>query len=812
MLRNYLAAALRNLVRNRLFAAITIVGLAVGFVAALLIALYVRDELTYDHWIPGYERVYRVTGHIGQRTVERPLDFAALAAADALKQDFPEAEATTRFVQRPVSIGHGDREFQESLTWAEPNLFDVLPLPVLAGDLHAALADPDGVVLTRGLARKYFGRDTPIGETLDIGRQFPLRVTAVLEDLPSNTHLNFGMIASVRSAHAPEVMRDTGSIDSIGYVYLRLAPGASVDRMRQDLPAFNDRHPEVRARRFPFWTDKIVAIADIHLGPAAAAGAMKPAGNADTAYSALAIAILIMAVAAFNFVNLATARAIRRAIEVGVRKVSGAQQRQLIVQFIGESIFYAALAMFIAVDSAILLLPSFNGFLQRTITLNLGGDPILLTAILAAVAFVGVAAGAYPAFVLARFSPAAVLKGPSPRRGARGGGRQVLVALQFAVLIVLALTATAVHRQVRYATTEALRFDKEQMLLVTDACTPPLAAEIRALPGVRDMTCTLGPGLVGRGEGRMEITAPDGAIARAQLTAVDFGTFGLYGLNPVAGRLFSTDFGGDAIPEGAKFVGPSGVVINEALSRALGFATPSDAVGKVARFTPLFNSNTEHREVAPEIVGVVQDFEFLNQNNLRENVVPRIFLVWPSDLRRAGTLNVKLTGNRIPETLAAIDSLWKKRGPPQPIKRVFLDQIIDDAYRELTRLGEIITVFTAIAVFVSCLGLFGLAAFAVEQRTKEIGVRKAVGARTVDILGLLVWQFTKPVLAANVIAWPVAYFAMRRWLEDFAYHVDPDPWIFVGASALALIIAVMTVSGHALLVARAQPVTALRYE
>ncbi|MHB1205336.1 MAG: ABC transporter permease, partial [Rhodospirillaceae bacterium] len=322
MFRNYLAAALRNLVRNRLFAAITIVGLAVGFAAALLIGLYVRDELTYDHWIPGHERIYRVAGHIMQGNLERPNEFAPLIAADALKQEFPEIEAVTRLVQRPVSVGHGDREFQETLSWAEPNLFDVLPLPVLAGDLHTALADPDGVVLTRSLARKYFGRDTPIGETLDIGRHFPLRVTAILEDLPSNTHLNFGVIASARSTRAPETIRDISSIDSIGYIYLRLAPGASVERLRQELPAFNDRHPEVRARRAPFPIDRIVSMADIHLH-SATVGAMKPAGSADTAYSALAIAILIMVVAGFNFINLATARAVRRAVEVGVRKVSG---------------------------------------------------------------------------------------------------------------------------------------------------------------------------------------------------------------------------------------------------------------------------------------------------------------------------------------------------------------------------------------------------------------------------------------------------------------------------------------------------------
>ena len=812
MFRNYLAAALRNLVRNKLYAAINIVGLSVGFAAALLIALFARDELTYDRWLPAFERTYRLTGYSIANNIKLSFDLAPFAAVEALKQEIPEIEAITRMISDYTSrsVRRGDREFLETVTWADPNAFDLLQLRGIAGDLHAALADPDGVVLTRSLARKYFDRDAPIGEMVEVGRQYSAHITAVLEDLPSNTHLNLGEIASTLSAHAPEDIRDINRMDSFGHIYLRFVSGdigrAAVQRLRQGLPAFNDRHPEVQHRRFPFWVEDLVPIADIHLRPATI-GAMKPSGSADSAYSALAIAIVIMAVAGFNFVNLTTARATRRAGEIGVRKVSGAMRRQLIAQFIGESVIYTALGMAAAVGLAALMLPLFNGFLQRTIALNFIDDPVLLAAILVTTALVGISAGAYPAFVLSRFSSANVLK---KARAQRSRSREALVAAQFAVLIVLALVSVSIHRQVNYATTAALRFDKDQILLINRACLPPLVAEIRTLPGVRDVACTSG-GFIGA-DGAAEIIGPDGTKVRSQMGSLDFDAFELYGLRPVAGRLFSAAFGSDAMPNGEKFVGPGALVINESMSRALGFQRPEEAVGQTLRSKLPFNTNTEHVETASEIVGVVEDFKLLKPQSLREPAAPAIFLVWPWDLQRSGTINVKLAGNEIPETLAAIDGLWKKLGRPRPIERVFLDQTIDDLYREFTRLGQTTGLFAVVAVFISCLGLFGLAAFAAEQRTKEIGVRKALGADKADIVRLMLWEFCRPVLWGSCIAWPGGYFIMRRWLDGFADRIDIGLWMFPAATGLALAIAVVTVIGHALLVARAQPVTALRYE
>jgi putative ABC transport system permease protein len=827
MFRNYLAAALRNLVRNRLYAAINVIGLAVGLTAALLIMLFVRDEFSYDKWLPAYERTYKVSSTMAMPNLTIHNDRAPYIAAALLKQDYGQIEAIVRFAPFPASLRHNDAEFQETLTWADPNLFDVLQLPAEAGDLAAALQQPDGIVLTRALARKYFGRDNPIGETIEINRKVVMHVTAVLEDLPSNTHLALTAIASGRNAASPLMQLDsramaptTGIIPAV-FTYLRLAPGVSAEQLRQVLPDFFKRHPRFTTAD-AVYTLQLSPIAAVHLQPANITGVMKPSGNIATVYSALLIAVLIVAVAAINFVNLTTARAVRRAVEVGVRKVSGAVRRQLIAQFICESVFYALLGMIVAIAGAQLLLPTFNGFLQRTIVFDYGRDPALMGTMIAIVMTVGALGGTYPAFVLSRFSPAAVLKGAVPGLLKGGSGRQFLVGLQFAVLIVLALVSTLIYRQAHYAMNDALRFDKDQVLLVninggplapTVSCDTAFATQVRALPGVREAACS-SASILNQGTGdspSTDVVGPSGVTVNSKELIVDFGFFELHGLKPLAGRFFSRDFGADAMTGGNI---AAAVVINESLSRAMGFEDPQSAIGETVRWRPLLpigrlfgaSGAAAPTQGASQIIGVVPDFE---QGSVREGLSPGIYWINPVGY---SLFNIKLAGDEVPETLAAIDRIWKQVGPSQPINRRFLDQQVQAMYRDVTQLTQTTGAFVAVAVFIACLGLFGLAAFAAESRTKEIGVRKALGASTGDILGLLLWEFSRPVLWASAISWPVAYVIMRRWLGGFADRVDIGVWTFPVATILALVIAVLTVAGHALLVARAQPVKALRYE
>jgi len=472
----------------------------------------------------------------------------------------------------------------------------------------------------------------------------------------------------------------------------------------------------------------------------------------------------------------------------------------LIAQFIGDALLYVILSMTLAFALVELLLPLANAFLGRTIVFDYWREPVLLGAIVALTLVVGLAAGAYPAFVLSAYRPAAVLKTGKSRSGRVRGVRTLLVTLQFAILIGLVVAAGVVYCQTRYALTNALRVDMDQVLLIDGKCRTALEQTLRSLAGVRAIACASDTALnldVNQGQ----VILPDGRQIYLYRSPVDFDFFAFFGVKPVAGRLFSERFGADAVsPDPAAPWHPS-LIINEQAARMLGYASPQAAIGNRVRLL----GDTD-KALPSEIVGVVPDISF---KTVREPVGPTAYYVDPSQGRR---LSVRLDGKRIPETLAAIDRAWRQSGPPQPINRFFLDAHLQELYVDVIRQGQVFAGFAGLAVLIACLGMFGLSAFTAEQRTKEIGIRKAMGAETGDILRLLLWQFAKPVLWANVIAWPVAAYLMERWLQGFAYRIALPPWLFLAASAFALGIAVATVLTHAFLVACAKPVTALRYE
>jgi putative ABC transport system permease protein len=802
MFRNYLATALRNLLRNRLYAAINITGLAVGFAAALLIALFVRDEFSYDSWIPGHESAYRISSTLvppGRKPIIA--DTAPSEIAAWLKLDFPSVIQVARLSHaREIALRHGRQEAYEKAQFADPAFFEVLPLPVAYGKLESALAAQDSVVITRRIARKYFGRDDVVGETIELGREVTMQVTAVLEDLPSNTHLTSEVIASGRAPFSPLVRLDAGPQPSgdfvvSAYVYFRLAPGASAADLRAALPEFLRRHkaPDVAKTSVL----NMVPVTDIHFQPTELF-ALKPGGDPIASYALIAVGALIVAIAGINFVNLMTARATRRAVEVGVRKVSGADRVTLALQFMGEALLYVGLSMMVAVMAAGSVLPWFNSFMARTIAFQ--WDAVLSGGVLALIGIISVLAGVYPAFVLSAYSPATVLASGRAERSGGGRLRQGLVLLQFAMLVSLIVSTLVIRTQTAFAMNEALRIDKDEVLTVEGPCDAAIRDRVRGIAGVVSASCSsvdalgkdMWSGILQRSGGEPQIV---------QRVPVDFGFFELMGLKPLAGRFFNAAFGQDVLYPDSNTTGSS-LIINETAARRLGFATPEAAVGQSVR-QDMFR---ERAGSVSKIVGVVPDFVI---GSTRQAINPAVYFISPSEFL---VLNVKLEGGRIPETLAAIDAVGNERGRNGPGKRAFLDQYVQSLYLDVVRQSGLLEAFSGIALFTACLGLFGMAVFTAEQRTKEIGIRKAMGATKRDILRLLLWQFTKPILLANLIAWPAAYFTMRRWLEGFAYHIDLSPWMFAAASALALSIALLTAIGHALIVARAQPITTLRYE
>ena len=816
MFRNYFTVALRHLAHNRLFFSVNLVGLAGGIAAALVIALFVRDELSYERFIPGFRGIYLVSiiatppeGHASLETLAGESDVASW-----LKLDLPAVAASARLVPEQIEVRRGDFKAVETMYWADPDFFSLLQLPVYAGNLQTALGRPDGLVLTQSMARKYFGRDDPIGETLEFARKERMTVTAVIKDLPSNTHLDVAAIASGRSQASPLTSLDHTPMGSFGekpwgsYTYVTLKPATRVDDIERQLPALMDRHAPSGPggiRTSSVYHLHLLPITDVHLD-AEARGTMKPASRRGTVYSVAVIGLLILLVATVNFVNLMTSRASRRAVEVGVRKMAGARRRDLIVQFVGESLVYVGFASLAAASLAELLLPSVNAFLHRTMDFAYWSDPAFAAATAIFLVTLAIVASVYPALILSSLRPAQILSHGgivSPEGSA--GVRRSLVTAQVTVLIGLLLAAIVVYRQALFAMHESLRVDSDQVLVIKRACSEGFEAGVKQLPGVIAVACSTWapPNSIEAASGA---SLPEGQ-AVLWYASVDFGFFELYGLKPLAGRFHAVSRGTDALPAEISAGMRESIVINEAAVHALGLGRAQSAIGRT------INWNHGLRRPIPmtgrhqsEIIGVVPDFLI---GSIREPIQPAAFYVDPPYNR---VMSIKLNGRAIPETLASIDALWKAMGHSDPMSRAFLDQLLQGKYSEFVRQASMLAIFSAVAVLIACLGLFALAAFIAERRRKEIGIRKALGAGRPDIVSLLLWEFAKPVLWANLIAWPLGFWLLNRWLQGFAYHMNLQIWHFMAAGGLATAITLLTVFAHTWSIAGQKPVAALRYE
>jgi putative ABC transport system permease protein len=837
MFRNYVVTALRNLARNRLYAAITILGLAVAFTAVILIGQFVRGEFSYDHWIPGYQRVYKITSVIvqpGQAPVEA--DIGPTMVASQIRAVFPGAEVIARLEQAspPTKARPGDEAVADTtFAWTDPDIFKVLPLPALAGDLDTALQQPDTVVITRSAARKYFHRDLPMGETLLVKKAGPapgagpsgmeyswraMRVTGVLKDLPSNTNLVTEVFASSRSAYSSLAMRDAsppnyGAGDA--YTFVRLKRGVSPADLQRALDVATRPQSRLAAAYSAgaTWLFHPVPLGEAHLTPSGKTPVItKPAGSRTIAYGIAGVGALIVLVAAINFVTLMTARAARRGVEVGVRKAGGATRTDLVVQFMGEALIQAAGAALIAAALAEMLIKPFSAFIQRDLALDFAHDPALLAAVVGGALVVGLLAGIYPALVLSRFRPAVVLKGGAVAvaRGSRVS-RTTLVVVQFAVLVCLIVTTVTVYRQTQFALAQGLgTTDSKLLIAVAAPCDGAFDRETRKLPGVAGTACASYSALnMADGIDLTTVQLGGGRKTAFADVPVGFGFFELFGVRPLAGRLFRRDHGEDGVAADPKTEAMPTVIINQAAARALGFSDPRSAVGRTLNWAR-DRRGVEHPSGPPpmapsRIIGVVPDIP----KTVRLATLPSLYFVDPGV---SYFVNVRLTGQDVQGTVKAIANTWKRTSADQPLNALFLSQSRLTLYLDLIVQGTTIAICAGLAVLIACLGLFALSAYTTERRTKEIGVRKALGADTRQVVLLLLWQFTIPVLIATAIAVPIGFLAMGWWLRGFAYHVPMSAWTFVLAAVMAMGIAWVTVTYQSLIVARAKPVNALRYE
>jgi putative ABC transport system permease protein len=816
MFRNCLAAALRHLSRNRLYTAISVFGLAIGLWGALLTALTIRSQFTQNHFIPGYERIYQAVYSLELPGLPVQYTETTLnSLASLLQLNVPWLQGTTRLTSETLLLRHAAVEAGEQVYWVDPNFFELLHLPVVAGDLVHALARPDGIVLPRSMARKYFGRDDPIGQIVMVadarqlmgklsalGSPRPMVVTAVVEDLPENsTELHIGAFASGLASfsklnqldHDPANLPGTHSFSSSVTTFLRLAPGVSIESARGSLQAASLRSLRylMGDERFakmgkPFVSLELIRLDRINTHPG-----LHPDFRSRLITSII-LGALILLIACVNFINLMTARATRRSREVGIRKLAGAGRHLLMLQFLGESTLYVLTAMLTAVALTEWSLPYVNAFLGSDASFDYWRNAALMGSLLAAAALLGILAGAYPALIMSGFRPLSVLKGLGRSAGA-GWVRQALVTLQFAILVALVISAAVIYQQRIYATTGALHIKPDQVLGIYSPCRAAFVSELKALPGVRAVACS-GVQILYAGD-TSSVKARDGVEVSMTDVPTELAVFDLYGLKPLAGS-----FGAQGDPDVGQYV------INESAVRQLHFASAQAAIGQKLDL-PFFGQPGENGKVhGMHIVGVVADF---TMDTVKRPIPPTAYVVAPDVY---GLISVKLTGQQMPQTLAAIEQAWARTGGEGTINRFFMNEHIQQEYRSMLREAQGFGIFTVVAALLASLGLFGLAASIAESRTREIGIRKALGADTSDVIRLLLWQFSRPVLWANLLAWPAAAWAMQHWLQGFAYHVDLALWLFPAAAALALLIALLTVSTHSILVARAKPVAALRYE
>lgn len=800
MLRDQWITAFRALMNGKLHAALNIAGLATGFAAAILLLLYVHDELTYDHAFPS--DVYRLSSTITLPASTVVFDGTDYVAAEGMRLDIPQVDAVARMMPQDWTLRHDQVEANETVYWADPTLFSILPMEAIAGDLKTALTEPNSIVLTRSLARKYFGTDTPLGETLQLNREHVMRVTAILRDLPSNTHLAAQVFASGNTPFSNlaqmDGRHDAFHFDGTTFTYFRLKPGASLDAVRAALPDLVVRRLHI-PKQNPFGvsvTLTALPVHDIHFAPAGT-NAMKAPGDPATVWAAAIVALLILAGACVNFVNLTTARVSRRALEVGVRKAAGASRSTLAVQFVLEAILQVTAGMVLALAAVELLLPGFNGFFEREIVFAYW-RPEVIALIVLTIVFVGLLAGAYPALLLSALRPATALRGGP---GYLDGGRlrRILVVAQFAILTGLIIATGVIWQQTRFAAQSAERLSAKGMILVTAPCTDAIRNGLSNLSGVTGVACSQPTMISSEKSVEMLETSPSD-IRSFDTLAVDVGFLEAYGLRPLAGRLFDRARGSDVVPPPDGSPQNIAIVINETAMRNLGLRDPQKAIGmrlqaSLARGQRFFT-----------IIGVVPDFP---TGSVRVPIAPTAYFADPA---RFGMLSAHVEPGRMSDVMGGIRDLWMATGQPGLPKVQPLSLYAESLYRDIVREGILFAIAAGVALFIACVGLFGMASFMAEQRTKEIGIRKAMGATTTQVAIHLLGHFLKPVLWANLVAWPVVWWLMQRWLSGFAYHVPLGPWPFLAGGLFTLLVTLATVAGQAILVARRPPVTALRYE
>lgn len=802
MIRNYIKTAIRTLKKNIGFTAINVLGLSVGLATCLLIVFYVVDELSYDKYNTKADRIYRITSdvmlngrHGKYATSEGPLEAA-------LKDNFPEIEKVTRLIDNnglavsasKFSIRKGNTNIQEKkVVYTESSLFDVFTLPMVAGDPKRSLDEPHTAVITESAAQKYFGNTDAVGQVLTINDTSLYRVTGVIKDIPLQSHFNYDFFLSFSTL--PE-SHWTGWGYSGVHNYLLLRPGANIKSLEKRIAQLEIKHSPGPAN---LWTTggnylrtKLMPLLDIHLR-SDAGFELDKGGSIQYVYIFSFIAVIILLIACVNFMNLSTARSSNRAKEVGVRKVLGSARGNLIAQFLTESTLVTLISTFIAIALAILLLPLFNQVSGKQLGFTLRSLTWLAPSLIVIVAVVGFLAGSYPALYLSGFRPIEVLKGKLSTGFKSSFLRSSLVVFQFSISIALIISTLVIYNQLNYIHNKSLGFNRDQVLVIKNTAVLgnqalSLKHELKQMPGVVNATMSL---YQPTGDDRLitglfphrEIDVKNDILT--EFWSVDEDYMNTMGLKLVAGRNFSKDIASDT----------AAVIVNEAFAEKFGQKDP---------LNKFVYRNFDHVQQF-HIVGVVKNFNF---ESLKDKISPLALVYSPDN----GAISVKIKTTDLSGLMSKIEDKWKQFSPNQQFSYSFMDQDFDATYRTEHRLGTLFISFSTLAILIACLGLFGLAAYAAEQRTKEIGIRKVLGASVSGIVGMLSMDFIRLVFISMLIASPLAWYFMNKWLQSFAYRTGLHWWILAIAGMVAILIAFVTISFQSIKAALANPVKSLRSE
>lgn len=832
MFRNYFITFWRNIIKNGVFSVINIFGLAIGLMCCILIMLFVRQESGFDTWLKDNDRLVRMhtTYSLPNQEVFDTVRSAGRMMPAIKSYAKTEIEEGVRLIQFGMTVRQNEDAFPEDFTMVDSSFFNLFDLPFVHGSKESSFNKPMDLVISEELAYKYFGKSDVIGETLTVccveENTTTLTITGVIKDLPEATHLNTDLIVYLQPALFSENDGMLNTWTSVNvYSYFKLNPGVKIRQLQQRINYWlNNESPltERFAKNSPSGTVtdvfqlKLMAVPDLHLQAKRDAGSMgdlTPMGDRNMIITFIIVAALVLLIACINFMNLSTAKASKRAREVAMRKVLGASRTQVAIQFLGEAIGLVLLSLLFALVAVELILPLYNEVLGKELSLHLFDEPSLLFMLLGLAVCVGVGAGVYPALYLSRFLPGKILKSSkSVESKSSAKFRSALVVFQFSTSIILVISTLVIYGQTLFSNNMEVGYKSDNKLILNIRSAgdnlASLKQELLNLPEVTSVTLSSeAPSQDNENNRGFKLLETHEAGVNNESLSMNqynmgYGFFEAYGVKPLAGRLFDENFGTDTLKQvAAGELGQSSAILNHSSLKKFGFKSPQDAIGKTLA-TDI--RGKQHLT----IIGVIPDIYF---RSIRFGVRASVYTLNPELFNVA---NISFTADNMPNLISSIESVWKSNVPMQPINLQFLSEMMAAQYNDELTTAQLFLVFSLIAIVIACLGLYGLSAFTVERRTKEIGIRKVMGASVKDIVALLIWQFSKPVVLSNLIAWPIASFMMLTWLENFPYRID-TLWlvpICLSVGVLSLLIAWSTVGSNAATVARKNPIKSLRYE